>query len=641
MSSGNHAHLNNLATIRFLVVDEADRMVSQGSFPQLESILDKIQRANPSLEYFREHLADESDDGSGDEEEDDRMMGLPGIRGEAKVQMLNDELWSMIAKQEKGGVTREGGEEEDDMSVDEGNGEEKEKEGTSGSDEDEEELDMRDSGGNDTEDDEIPEPMEMDDEEYALEQARMEAELVQMHEAEFGVGTESTEGAVDNNDSDSDEDDDEKEGDDDLEEDDQKPIKRQTFIFSATLTLPSSTHHNIESSMSGGKGGKAGLRSIDGAIADILEKVGAQGQTKVVDLSSALGSNTNSTTSAADAKKKKKKGKDSSNITDDVDSNINASTGPSVVLPPGLSLYEIKCTQMHKDSHLYAFLATTKQGSSGPCLVFCNSIGAVKRVAETLRTLGMPVRTLHAQMQQKARLSSLESLSKSNSRSIVVCTDVAARGLDIPSVASVVHYDVARAVDTFVHRAGRTARGMGEDAIGWSVSLVSASEDKSHITICRVVLGEGKKSLDVAPMDYRLLANASQRVNLATKIVSCNDAEARTSKNNQWFIDAAEEAGLDLDEDLLDDGLKGGDRRDQQRLVEAKNARKALKQLLAKPMRTQNHGKFLSTAGLQHSVKAETEVKPFVVTKDVNMDGKGAGAGGGGGKRMKKKRKIS
>jgi superfamily II DNA/RNA helicase len=40
---------------------------------------------------------------------------------------------------------------------------------------------------------------------------------------------------------------------------------------------------------------------------------------------------------------------------------------------------------------------------------------------------------------------------------VVVATDVAARGLDIPSVASVVHYDVPRSVDVFVHRSGRTA----------------------------------------------------------------------------------------------------------------------------------------------------------------------------------------
>ena len=57
---------------------------------------------------------------------------------------------------------------------------------------------------------------------------------------------------------------------------------------------------------------------------------------------------------------------------------------------------------------------------------------------------------------QRARFRSVESL-QSGSRAVVVATDVAARGLDIPNVASVVHYDVARKVDGFVHRAGRTA----------------------------------------------------------------------------------------------------------------------------------------------------------------------------------------
>ena len=60
-------------------------------------------------------------------------------------------------------------------------------------------------------------------------------------------------------------------------------------------------------------------------------------------------------------------------------------------------------------------------------------------------------------MEQKARFKALESIRQPKSREIVVATDVAARGLDIPSVATVIHYDVARAVDTFVHRAGRTA----------------------------------------------------------------------------------------------------------------------------------------------------------------------------------------
>jgi len=57
---------------------------------------------------------------------------------------------------------------------------------------------------------------------------------------------------------------------------------------------------------------------------------------------------------------------------------------------------------------------------------------------------------------QRSRFKAVESL-QTGSRAVVVATDVAARGLDIPNVATVVHYDVARKVDGFVHRAGRTA----------------------------------------------------------------------------------------------------------------------------------------------------------------------------------------
>jgi ATP-dependent RNA helicase DDX24/MAK5 len=66
------------------------------------------------------------------------------------------------------------------------------------------------------------------------------------------------------------------------------------------------------------------------------------------------------------------------------------------------------------------------------------------------------VRSL-ALLSQRARLKAVESLKDSKERTVVVATDVAARGLDIPSVATVVHYDAPRNVDTFVHRSGRTA----------------------------------------------------------------------------------------------------------------------------------------------------------------------------------------
>ena len=84
-------------------------------------------------------------------------------------------------------------------------------------------------------------------------------------------------------------------------------------------------------------------------------------------------------------------------------------------LPPDLTLCEAKCTQRDKDTQCYAFSTTTKEGSVGPALVFCNSIAAVKRVSETLRVLGLPALPLHAQVAQKFRFESLASLRRPNS----------------------------------------------------------------------------------------------------------------------------------------------------------------------------------------------------------------------------------
>lgn len=512
MSSGDHEHLSDLKQLRFLVIDEADRMVSQGSFPQLSQILEKIRIANPlTLEDMQE--ADK--DGESDEDEDDefRLKSLPGLRGESKVTMLSDDILKMIEQQREDVPPQK----------------------------------IRDDDGGDFSD------VEMDYNDSYLSE---------------------------------DDDDDEEEA----------YVKRQTIIFSATLTLPGSAQSGKK--MRKSTNGKNPSQSVDGAIAEILDKVGASGETKVVDLSNEIVNKDNS----------KKDGK--------AQENGAPLSKRKFKLPPGLSLHQIRCTQKHKDSHLYAFLTTTQQGSSGPCLVFCNSINGVKRVGETLKTLGLPVRMLHASMQQKARISAVESLSKSNSRAIVIATDVAARGLDISSVATVIHYDVARAADLFVHRAGRTARGMGENAIGWSVSIISAAEERKHQDICERILGPGKKYFDEVPIDGRLLSAAQQRVNLASKIVISTDAESKANKKNKWFIDAANQAGLDVDEDMLDSGLKGGNDKDRQLLLEAEKAKKHLKKLLAIPMRTQSFGKFLSGAGVSKAIKTESKVKPYLVKGD-------------------------
>ena len=161
-------------------------------------------------------------------------------------------------------------------------------------------------------------------------------------------------------------------------------------------------------------------------------------------------------------------------------------------------------------------------------------------------------------------------------------------------------------------------RGVGAKAVGTSITLVSPAEEREHHKICEAVRGAGSRSLDQVPIDGRLLNEAQVRVALATKIVSCNDVESQANKKNKWLQDAAKEAGLDVDEDMIEGGLLDGDQRDRQRFLDAKRAKAELRQLLAKPMRIQHFGKFLSGAGLRESIKSESEVKPFVVKQSVS-----------------------
>jgi ATP-dependent RNA helicase DDX24/MAK5 len=213
-----------------------------------------------------------------------------------------------------------------------------------------------------------PKPMEMDDDEYDGQNQQY----------------------LDDNDSENDLDDDEEA---------EQQVHRQTFVYSATLTLPPSTHHLIKKdhskkqSKKNRKGKKQQPSTVDGAIAEMLDLAGAMGETKVVDLSNLIPEG-----KSQESKKSKKMDKDVASTSKPDDSKKPSSMAAR--LPPGLTLGEIRCAQRHKDSHLYGYLVTTQQGSSGPCLVFCNSIAAVRRVGETLQTLGLPVKMLHAQMAQ-------------------------------------------------------------------------------------------------------------------------------------------------------------------------------------------------------------------------------------------------
>lgn len=110
----------------------------------------------------------------------------------------------------------------------------------------------------------------------------------------------------------------------------------------------------------------------------------------------------------------------------------------------------IFCPQKHKDCYLVHVLQQL-QGNS--FMVFCSTCNQTQRVALLLRDLGFSAICLHGQMSQPKRLGALGRFTSKQS-SILIATDVASRGLDIPHVDCVLNFDIPMHSKDYIHRVG-------------------------------------------------------------------------------------------------------------------------------------------------------------------------------------------
>jgi len=105
-------------------------------------------------------------------------------------------------------------------------------------------------------------------------------------------------------------------------------------------------------------------------------------------------------------------------------------------------------------------------------LLFCQTKRSCDRVARALDDLGVDAEAIHGDLPQAVRERVLRRFAD-GSLSMLVATDVAARGIDIDDIGAVVHYEPAPDAKDYLHRSGRTARA-GRD--GWAITLVEYNQ---------------------------------------------------------------------------------------------------------------------------------------------------------------------
>jgi len=144
-----------------------------------------------------------------------------------------------------------------------------------------------------------------------------------------------------------------------------------------------------------------------------------------------------------------------------------------------------KLTQFYfdvRDNEKFSFLVhLVKNENSHMIMIFCNTRRNSDFVAKNLRKNGVNAQVIHGGMEQAKRMRVLKLFDES-SLNVLVCTDVAARGLDIKGVSHIYNYDLPSDARDYIHRIGRTARAGAE---GKAVSIVTSKDYDNFSNIQR------------------------------------------------------------------------------------------------------------------------------------------------------------
>ena len=138
-------------------------------------------------------------------------------------------------------------------------------------------------------------------------------------------------------------------------------------------------------------------------------------------------------------------------------------------------------------------------------IVFCNRKTDVDIVAKSLKVHGFDAAPIHGDLDQAQRTKTLDAF-RTGTLTLLVASDVAARGLDIPDVGHVFNFDVPHHADDYVHRVGRTGRAGRK---GEAFMLLSPADDKTYDKVIKLIKSEPTEL--VLDIDYSAVEESSSR----------------------------------------------------------------------------------------------------------------------------------
>ncbi|KAJ7096381.1 P-loop containing nucleoside triphosphate hydrolase protein [Mycena epipterygia] len=204
-----------------------------------------------------------------------------------------------------------------------------------------------------------------------------------------------------------------------------------------------------------------------------------------------------------------------------------------------------------KDTFLVSLANSLAQNSM---IIFTRTVHDAGRICIILRTLGLPAVPLHGQLSQSQRLGALGKF-KSGSRKVLVATDIASRGLDIPSVDVVINFDIPTHSKDYIHRVGRTARA---GRAGKSITLVT-QYDVELVQRIEQTIG---KQMELWPTDPEEIALLKERVNEAGRVaaVELKEQNANAKGGGNGRKHKRESGGgradeRDRDDDVVEAGI--------------------------------------------------------------------------------------